>query len=275
MHYKYANQPDDPDFNPKLYVKSGWNSPWRDCNLEDSLYNIRQDLLENFNKNKPRWRNNQSPEEQGGLREIKEDLQFAFPLYRMDKKKRLSSTLMTLNPILKSPWMTFRRHKVTETREKLVQSYSYFLPPNYHMFLRSLDDGPQSLNPTKLHIIPKIHKSPIAGRSVAALASHSFIDRPTSTFVDELVRPCISMPTLLRDSGEIIQCLGGIKLPTHCLFVTADVSLLYPNIETKQAIIALDLSVKEGKVAQTALLIQFTRLVLENNFLQSEFSRGV
>ena len=49
LHYKYANQPDDPDFNPKLYVKSGWNPPWKDSNLEDSLCNTLQDLLENFN----------------------------------------------------------------------------------------------------------------------------------------------------------------------------------------------------------------------------------
>ena len=27
LHYKYADQPDDPDFNPKLYVKSEWNPP--------------------------------------------------------------------------------------------------------------------------------------------------------------------------------------------------------------------------------------------------------
>ena len=52
LHYKYANKPDDPDFNPKLYVKSGWNPPREDPNLEESLYNIRQDLLESFNQNK-------------------------------------------------------------------------------------------------------------------------------------------------------------------------------------------------------------------------------
>ena len=54
LHYKYANQPDDPDFDPKLYVKSGWNPPREDPNLEESLYSIRQDLLNSFNKNKPR-----------------------------------------------------------------------------------------------------------------------------------------------------------------------------------------------------------------------------
>ena len=55
---------------------------------------------------------------------------------------------------------TFTRHKVIETREKLVQSYS-------HKFLRSLDNS-QSLNPAKFYIIPKIHKSPVAGRPIAA-----------------------------------------------------------------------------------------------------------
>ena len=80
------------------------------------------------------------------------------------------------------------RHKVIETREKLVQSYSHLLPPNSHTFLRSLDENSQSLNPAKFYIIPKIHKSPIAGRPIAA--SHSFITRPISIFifVDELVK---------------------------------------------------------------------------------------
>ncbi|XP_074608094.1 uncharacterized protein LOC141860796 [Acropora palmata] len=285
LHYKYSNQPDDPDFNPKLYVKSGWNPPREDPNLEESLYSIRQDLLENFNNNKPRWRNNLSPEERSGLREIKEN-----PTVRVlatDKNlgpalistewveketlKHLNDT-KSYSKVTLDDW-TFRRHKVIETREKLVQSYSHFLPPNSHKFLRSLDDNSQSLNPAKFYIIPKIHKSPIAGRPIAA--SHSFITRPISIFVDELVKPSISMPTVLRDSGELIQCLGGIKLPADCLLVTADVSSLYPNIDTKKAIIALDLLLREGKVAQTPLLVQFTRLVFDNNFLQSEFSRDI
>ena len=39
------------------------------------------------------------------------------------------------------------------------------------------------------------------------------------------------------------------------------------------AIIALDLLLREGKVAQTPLMVQFNRQVFDNNFLQSEFSR--
>ena len=282
LHYKYANQPDDPDFNPKLYVRSGWNPPREDPDLEEHLYKIRQDLLENFHQNKPGWRNNLSSDERSGLREIKED-----PTVRvLATDKNLGPALIstewveqeTLNhlndtksyvKVTKDDW-TFRRQKVIETREKLVKSYSSFLPPNSHKFLRSLDDNPRSLDPAKFYIIPKIHKSPIAGRPIAA--SHSYITRPISILIDELVKPSITMPTVLRDSGELIQCLEGIKLPANCLLVTADVSSLYPNIDTKKAIIALDLLLREGKVTQTPLLVQLTRLVFENNFLKSEFS---
>ena len=79
---------------------------------------------------------------------------------------------------------------------------------------------------------------------------------PISILVDELVKPTITMPTVLCDSGELIQCLEKLVLPTNCLLVTADVSSLYPNIDTKKAIIALDLLLREAKVAQTPLLVQ-------------------
>ena len=163
LHYKYANQPDDPDFNPKLYVNSDWNPPREDPNLEESRYNIRQDLLESFNQSKPRWRNNLSSEERSGLREIKEDptvrvlatvknLALALISIEWVEKETLKhhNDTKSYSKVTLDDW-TFRRHKVIETREKLVQSYPHFLPPNSHKFLRSLDDNPQSLSPSVLY----------------------------------------------------------------------------------------------------------------------------
>ena len=43
------------------------------------------------------------------------------------------------------------------------------------------------------------------------------------------------MPMVLRDSGELNQCLEKVELPANCFLVTADVSSLYPNIYTKKA----------------------------------------
>ena len=50
-------------------------------------------------------------------------------------------------------------------------------------------------------------------------------------------------------------------------------SSLYANIDRKNAIIALDPLLWEGKVTQTALLVQLTRLVFEINFLNKNLAR--
>ena len=133
LHYKYANQPNDPAFNPKLYVKSGWNPPREDPNLKERLYSICQDLLENFNKNKPRWKDNLSSEERSGQREIKEN-----PTVRVlatDKNlgpalistewveketlKHLNDT-KSYSKVTLDDW-TFRRHKVIDDEVCLIR----------------------------------------------------------------------------------------------------------------------------------------------------------
>lgn len=160
---------DDPDFNPKLYVKSDWNPPREDPDLEESLYHVRQELLENFSENTPLWKSNLSRDKRNGLREIKED-----PTVRvLSTDKNLgpavvstewveNETLKHLNDsnsytkVTLDDW-TIRRRKVIETREKLTHSYSHFRPPNSLKFLRSLDNNTKSSDPAKFYIIPKIH----------------------------------------------------------------------------------------------------------------------
>jgi len=78
------------------------------------------------------------------------------------------------------------------------------------------------------------------------------------------------MPTVRRDSGELIQLLESTVLPnTDCFLVTADVVSLYPNVDTKKALIAPDLLLLEARVPETPLLIQLVRLGFDNNYLFS------
>lgn len=71
------------------------------------------------------------------------------------------------------------------------------------------------------------------GRPIAA--SHSFITRPISTFVDELIKPKVHMPTVLRDSGELIQLLENTVLPDgDCFLVTADVASLIRTLTLRR-----------------------------------------
>lgn len=123
-----------------------------------------------------------------------------------------------------------------------MSTYCQFIVPNAARFLRSYD---HFVTPAKFYVIPKIHKTPMVGRPIAA--SHSYITRPISIFVDELVKPIIRMPTVLRDSSELIRLLENAILPnSNCFLVTADVVSLYPNVDIKKALVALDLLLREG-----------------------------
>ena len=114
----------------------------------------------------------------------------------------------------------------------------------------------------------------MVGRPIAA--SYSYITRPISIFVDELVKPIIRMPTVLRDSSELIRLLENVILPnSNCFLFTAYFVSLYPNVDIKKALVALDLLLCEGQAPETPLLVQLTRLVLENNYLSSEFSQDI
>lgn len=285
LHYKFANTPGDPNFNPRLYVKSGWNPPREDPDLEDKLFHIQQELCRNASSSKPRWKANLRNNTRQELKNLKEN-----------KSVRVTDTDKNLGPaVVTADWLkteslkhlndpmsytkvttdewAHRRLKVIENREKLMNTYERFLPPNTAKFLRGCDHSNSSINPAKFYVIPKIHKTPMASRPIAA--SHSYITRPISIYVDEVVKPNISMPTVLRDSKELIQIVESLRITPGSLLVTADVKSLYPNINTQKAIVALDLLLREKSVPETPLLIQLTRIVFENNFLISEFSQDI
>ena len=57
------------------------------------------------------------------------------------------------------------------------------------------------------------------GRPIAA--SHSYITKPISIFVDALVKPKIRMSTVHTDSSELICLLENAVLPnSNCFLVT-------------------------------------------------------
>ena len=86
-----------------------------------------------------------------------------------------------------------------------------------------------------------------------------------------IVKPTTHLPTVPRDSGELIQLLENTVLPnSSCFLVTAEVASLYPNVDTEIAVVALDLLHRDARVPETPLLIQLARLVLDNNYLSSE-----
>lgn len=89
--------------------------------------------------------------------------------------------------------------------------FHHLIDDNSVKYLCSFDECSKSLEPANFYIIPKIHKTPMASRPIAALLN--YITRPISVFVDEFVKPVITMPTVLRDSGELVQLFESTDFP--------------------------------------------------------------
>ena len=283
LQHTFANCLPDPDFNPRLYVPTGWNPPRENPDLEDKLFAVRQELRERMAVNIPHWKNNLSKQEREELKELKSNPNIKVLPTDKNLGPSLLSTDWVQTETLRHLHDELSYRKVTQqdwydnhlnvinSREEVLSIYSRFISSNVARFLRSFD---HFVSPAKFHIIPKIHKNPMVGRPIAA--SHSYLTRPISIFIDELTKPKIHMPTVLRDSGELIQLLENTVLPNNdCFLVTADVVSLYPNVDTKKALITLDLLLREARVPETPLLIQLARLVFDNNYLSSEFSPDI
>ena len=279
----FADQPQDHDFNPRLYVPTGWNPPRQDFELEDKLFHLREELRRNIAECKPHWQENLTRQDRAELKELQRnravrvlptDKNLGPALLSTDWVK--NETLRHLQDELSYSKVTLEdwyvcRDNVIQRREQLMSTYCQFIVPSAARFLRSYD---HFVTPAKFYVIPKIHKAPMVGRPIAA--SHSYITRPISIFVDELVKPKIHMPTVLRDSSELILLLENTVLPSsNCFLVTANVVSLYPNVDIKKALVALDFLLREARAPETPLLVQLARLILENNYLSSEFSPDI
>ena len=90
------------------------------------------------------------------------------------------------SPIPRSPWKTgifIVTIIIIKRREQLMSTYCQLIVPYVARILRSHD---HFITPAKFYVIPKIHKTPMVGRPIAA--SHLYITKPISIFVDELLK---------------------------------------------------------------------------------------
>ena len=90
----------------------------------------------------------------------------------------------------------------------------------------------------QLYFLKKIHKNPISVRPIV-----SGCGGPTekiSQFIDIHLQPHVHLITsYIRDSGDLINMLENLKLPSNCTLATIDVKSLYLNIPHNEGILAV------------------------------------
>jgi len=114
-----------------------------------------------------------------------------------------------------------------------------------------------------IYFLKKLHKTPIAVRPIV-----SSIQSPTSNlshFMDILLKPIVkTIPQILSNSAQLLQELPTITIPENTILVSLDVSSLYSNIPTKEAIEVILRFLKEAETPQQPPL-QLLREIL--NFI--------
>ena len=234
--------------------------------------------------NKPNWLHDLNYPYYQAIRQIKDsESVMVLPADKnlgpviLDKEWVINETLGMLMTdsyavVDESEWL-LKRDYIIKQRDKVCDVYKHLLSETELKYLSHFDDLSESLLPARFYIIPKIHKNPMMGRPITA--SCSYITRPISVLVDEYLKSVLSLPTVLRDSSELIVDLDGKELPPHCIMFTADVVSRYPSINIKRAIPAIDTLLREHKAQETLLLTTLLRLVLENNFVKCDFSTQI
>lgn len=83
-------------------------------------------------------------------------------------------------------------------------------------------------------IIPKVHKTPVAGRPITP--AHRYLFSPANEFITQVLHPLVSLvPEILRDSNQLLfELEDAATLDIHpgdeIYLVTGDVESLYTNI---------------------------------------------
>ena len=193
--------------------------------LEDKLFPLRETLRRNFSESKPRWKDNLTRQERTELKELKNNQTVRV----LPTDKNLGSALLSTD------WV--KNESLSHLYDDL--SYSKVTLEECYVYRDNVIKRREQLMLTYCQfLVPNVARF---------LRSYDHFVTPAKFYV---------IP-------KMIQLLEHKALPnTNCFLVTADVVSLYPNVEIKKALVALDFLLCEAQVPETPLLIQLARLVL-------------
>lgn len=117
----------------------------------------------------------------------------------------------------------------------------------------------------KFHCMPKLHKDgELSGRPIVGAVN--WVSTPLSAYIDFQLRPLItSIPTILKDSYQLVNELRNLYIPTGSYLVTMDVVALYPNMINADIIRMIDNLPHLNLRSRTAIR-NATKFILQNAY---------
>ena len=143
---KFSKQPQSSDFNPRLYVPTGWIPLRENPHLKDKLFALRKELQKSITAEKPHWRNNLSKQEREDLHELKSNPGIKILPTDKNPGPALLSTdcveaeilrhlhdELSYRKVTQQDWYANRTY-VINSRERLMSIYSRFISANVARF---------------------------------------------------------------------------------------------------------------------------------------------
>jgi hypothetical protein len=125
----------------------------------------------------------------------------------------------------------------------------------------------------KFYILPKVHKTPLAGRPIVSCINT--LTYHTSKYLHNLLKPLLKMiPSICSCSRDIIRKLSNFSCKQGSVILCADVKSLYPSIPIDFGLIAVESILKQYNFMKEEihLILELLRWVLQNNYLYFEDS---
>jgi hypothetical protein len=119
------------------------------------------------------------------------------------------------------------------------------------------------------YILPKVHKSPIVGRPIAA--SINTVTYFASKFLDRMLQPLMKkLPSICTSSRDVLRELTDLTVPNDCYIMCADVKNLYPSIPLDYGMRAVRKVLENYRYEEEQLdfLLDLLYWVLTNNYIK-------
>ncbi len=126
---------------------------------------------------------------------------------------------------------------------------------------------PIHCKPCRAYLLPKIHKEKVGGRLICPNTNWCTLNL-SKWLAAEFNEVARTIPTILKDSRELIKDLQNVRVSKSSRLITFDVVSLYPNIVHSEA--RRNISSLLGSSAKTECLLEFLDVVMENNVLEFE-----
>lgn len=139
-------------------------------------------------------------------------------------------------------------------------------PREYEQFRKFLTHFKNPKVPL-FHCMPKLHKTgPLKGRPIAGAVN--WITTPLSKLLDFQLQPLIkSIPTILRDSSQLVSELKTLRIPEGAILVTMDVESLYPSMINSFTLKMIDEIDGLSTLSRNSLK-EATRFILSNAYVE-------